>query len=108
MERLADEQRQADERLIAYCRRLDDAGDDAALADSVAFDRGSRGRMIDRVDRTLAHVFMHATHHRGQVHAMLSGTSVAPPQLDDFIMGTDAAVRVDDLAAVGMTEEDLA
>jgi uncharacterized damage-inducible protein DinB len=31
---------------------------------------------------TLAHFFNHQTHHRGQVHDMLSGTPVAPPSLD--------------------------
>jgi uncharacterized damage-inducible protein DinB len=31
---------------------------------------------------TLAHFFNHQTHHRGQVHGMLSGTSVQPPPLD--------------------------
>ena len=30
----------------------------------------------------LAHVFNHQTHHRGQAHAMLSSTRVAPPSLD--------------------------
>ena len=30
----------------------------------------------------LAHFFNHQTHHRGQVHGMLSGTPVAPPSLD--------------------------
>jgi uncharacterized damage-inducible protein DinB len=30
----------------------------------------------------LAHFFNHQTHHRGQVHGMLSGTPVAPPPLD--------------------------
>ncbi len=30
----------------------------------------------------LAHVFNHQTHHRGQVHGMLSDTPVAPPPLD--------------------------
>jgi uncharacterized damage-inducible protein DinB len=30
----------------------------------------------------LTHLFNHQTHHRGQAHAMLSGTSVAPPPLD--------------------------
>ncbi len=39
---------------------------------------------------------------------MLSGTSVAPPQLDEFLMETDAVFREDDLEAVGMTEADLA
>lgn len=31
---------------------------------------------------TLSHFFNHQTHHRGQVHAMLSSTSVPPPPLD--------------------------
>ncbi len=101
---LADEQRRIDARLIAFCASLHD---DAALARQVAFDRGSRGRPLDRIDRTLAHLFMHQTHHRGQVHAMLSGTSVQPPQLDEFLMATDARFRGDDLQAVGMTEADL-
>jgi uncharacterized damage-inducible protein DinB len=104
MAELAREQQAADERLIAFCDRLD-APD---LARRVAFDRGARGRPLDRIDRTLAHVFMHQTHHRGQVHAMLSGTSVAPPQLDEFLMETDAVFREADLNAVGMTEADLA
>jgi uncharacterized damage-inducible protein DinB len=30
----------------------------------------------------LAHFFNHQTHHRGQAHAMLSGTNVPPPPLD--------------------------
>jgi uncharacterized damage-inducible protein DinB len=108
MAALEEQQRITDERLIAFCRRLDEAGDDRALSQMVAFDRGSRGRPLDRIDRTLSHLFMHATHHRGQVHAMLSGTSVAPPQLDEFLMATDASFRVDDLEAVGMKERDLA
>lgn len=29
-----------------------------------------------------AHLFNHQTHHRGQVHVMLSQTAVAPPSLD--------------------------
>jgi uncharacterized damage-inducible protein DinB len=29
-----------------------------------------------------AHMFNHQTHHRGQVHVMLSQTSVRPPSLD--------------------------
>ena len=31
---------------------------------------------------TLTHFFNHQTHHRGQAHAMLSSTQVAPPMLD--------------------------
>lgn len=31
---------------------------------------------------TMLHMFNHATHHRGQVHDMLSATDVSPPALD--------------------------
>lgn len=34
---------------------------------------------------TLAHLFNHQTHHRGQAHGLLSQTAVAPPPLDLFI-----------------------
>ena len=30
----------------------------------------------------LGHLFNHQTHHRGQVHGLLSGTTIAPPPLD--------------------------
>jgi uncharacterized damage-inducible protein DinB len=39
--------------------------------------------------QVLGHVFNHQTHHRGQVHALLSGTSVAPPSLDLIYLGWD-------------------
>ena len=57
--------------------------------------------------RLLAHVFEHQTHHRGQVHAMLSGSAVAPPQLDEFLMPSDAGFRVADMAALGWREDEV-
>lgn len=36
----------------------------------------------DPVSLLIAHLFNHQTHHRGQVHDMLSQTDVAPPSLD--------------------------
>jgi uncharacterized damage-inducible protein DinB len=104
---LAERQRATDLRLIGFCERLADAGE-AASPRLISLDRGASGVVRESVDTTLAHLFMHATHHRGQVHAMLSGSSIVPPQLDDFIMTDDARFRVADLAANGMTEADLA
>ena len=43
----------------------------------------------ERTDRLLAHLFQHQIHHRGQAHAMLSGSGVAPPQLDEFFLDYD-------------------
>ena len=35
---------------------------------------------------------------------MLAGTSVAPPQLDEFFCDIDAALRAADLAEMGLSE----
>ena len=56
---------------------------------------------------TLMHLFLHDQHHRGQIHAMLSGTTVAAPQLDEFIMTDDAHARSADLIALGWGEATL-
>jgi uncharacterized damage-inducible protein DinB len=96
---LSERQRQSDERLIAWC----DAADATALSQLVDMDRGTTVRR-DRAAHVLAHLFMHQTHHRGQAHAMLSGTQVAPPQLDDFLMPSDAQFREADMRALGWQE----
>ena len=97
---LAERQRASDERLIAYCDHLDDAGCQAV----VTMDRGEGKVQRDLAMHVLAHLFMHQTHHRGQVHAMLSGTAVQPPQLDEFLMPSDAVFRTADMAALGWDE----
>lgn len=77
-----------------------------SLARIIAIDRGERVQH-DRRDDILSHVFQHQTHHRGQVHGMLSATSVKPPQLDEFIVGDDHAARAEDMALLGWSESDL-
>ena len=96
---LVERQRRSDERLIAWCDALTDAGCDAM----VDMDRGEHVQR-DRVAHVLAHLFMHQTHHRGQAHAMLAGTAVAPPQLDEFLMPSDERFRTADMAALGWRE----
>ncbi|HEX7686499.1 MAG TPA: DinB family protein [Burkholderiaceae bacterium] len=96
-------QERSDQRLIAFCDRLDA---DAANA-IVAMPRGEGRVQRDRAAHVLQHLFMHQTHHRGQVHAMLSGTAVKPPQLDEFLMPSDAQYRVMDMSAVGWTEREV-
>lgn len=88
--------------LLAHVQSLSPA----ALADIVAVDRGDRTQH-DRRDDLLSHLFQHQTHHRGQVHGMLSTTPIPPPQLDEFIVGDDHAARAADMAALGWTEPDL-
>ena len=99
---LALRQQASDERLIAWCNTLDDAGCDAMID----MDRGEHVQR-DRAAHVLAHLFMHQTHHRGQVHAMLAGTAVAPPQLDEFLMPSDAGFRSADMAALGWREDEV-
>lgn len=96
------EQAAVDRRLLAVCEGLDAGG----LARPVTIDRGNR-EQVERCDRLLLHLFEHQIHHRGQAHAMLSGTSVEPPQLDEFFPAADAPLRTDDFAALGWTEAEI-
>jgi uncharacterized damage-inducible protein DinB len=99
MAELSAAQAAEDRRLAALC---DGLGSDADLARPVALDRGPRGILPDALGPVLAHLFVHQVHHRGQVHAMLAGTRVPPPQLDEFFLAEDAAVRDRELAAIGL------
>jgi uncharacterized damage-inducible protein DinB len=60
--------------------------------------------LIDSFTRILAHLFQHQIHHRGQAHAMLAGTAVAPPQLDEFFCSNEADLRAPDFAELGFDE----
>lgn len=94
---LAAAQRASDRRLIAFCDSLDAKGLDA----EVTVERADGRRSIELAGGVLTHLFVHQIHHRGQVHAMLSGTPVPPPQLDEFFLREDAARRAPDVAALG-------
>lgn len=93
-------------RLDQTIINLVDALMPADLTRPVHIHRAARIQTETMAD-TLMHVFLHDQHHRGQVHAMLSGTTAAPPQLDEFIMADDARFRTADLATLGWTEADL-
>ncbi len=97
---LSREQHAADRRLIAVCSALDDAMLDAPMLVPRA-----KGVLVERYGRLLAHVFGHQVHHRGQVHAMLAGTPVEPPQLDEFFCTDERDRRAADFAELGFTEE---
>ena len=97
---LAAAQMQADERLIGVCQHL-------SLEDlerRVATDREQDGQIPERIGDLLAHLFLHQTHHRGQVHTMLSGASVAPPQLDEFFLEYDRPRRSDEIRRLGFAD----
>ena len=94
------EQTAVDRRLIAVCEALTEQSLDAY----VKLNRDNRVQ-TERRDRLLLHLFQHQIHHRGQAHAMLSATSVKPPQLDEFYSVAEAPLRAEEFAALGWTEE---
>jgi len=96
---LAIEQHAVDRRLITLCGGLTDADVDRPIP-VVRRD----GVQLESATRLLAHLFQHQLHHRGQVHAMLAGTAVKPPQLDEFFCANEAALRADELAEIGLSE----
>ncbi|MFK4507427.1 DinB family protein [Bradyrhizobium daqingense] len=89
-----------DKRLIAVC----DALTPESLDGVVRINRGTAVQ-TERRDRLLMHLFQHQIHHRGQAHAMLSETSVAPPQLDEFFAEGEAPLRAAEFADLGWTED---
>jgi uncharacterized damage-inducible protein DinB len=95
-------QANVDRRLLAVVRELDRF----SLRRIVSVHR-RHGIQYERMDRLLLHLFQHQIHHRGQAHAMMSGTPAHPPQLDEFFSAGEAHLRADELAALGWTEEDI-
>jgi len=89
-----------DRRLIAFSDGIGDGG----LNRVVQTHREDRVQ-TERCDRLLMHLFQHDTRHRGQAHAMLSGTSVKPPQLDEFFAIGEAPLRAGEFAELGWTEQ---
>jgi uncharacterized damage-inducible protein DinB len=97
---LLDAQHDVDRRLLALCHALADD----ELEQPVGIPRRT-GVQYETVTRTLAHLFQHQIHHRGQAHAMLAGTPVKPPPLDEFFCANEAHLRAAELAEIGLSEE---
>jgi uncharacterized damage-inducible protein DinB len=74
----ADRERE-DARIAAFIDGLDEA----KLAGAVSYSTISKPAPITQpLAPALAHFFNHQTHHRGQVHALLTGLGAAAPSLD--------------------------
>ncbi len=70
--------RQEDRRIEEFA-----AGIDEQWLDGTIRYINNEGRTLeDPIDLLVAHFFNHQTHHRGQLHDMLSQTEVSPPVLD--------------------------
>lgn len=95
---LVEAQRAVDRKLLAFVSSLTDDRDLDAI---VAVQRPARD-YEERIGDVLQHMFVHQIHHRGQAHAMLSGTSVPPPQLDELYLREDLPRRESDLLELGL------
>jgi uncharacterized damage-inducible protein DinB len=95
---LAEGQARADLALVAFCDGLTEADLDRV----VTIDRKDGIDYRERIGSILAHLFQHQIHHRGQAHAMLAGTRVKPPQLDEFFLDSDTDRRTAALKRLGL------
>jgi len=67
-----------DARIEDFFARLE-----ASFLDRTLQYTNSEGKdYVEEMSVAVSHLFNHQTHHRGQVHVMLSQTSVQPPSLD--------------------------
>ena len=100
VEALSAAQAAVDRRLLAVVEALSAAD----LLRVIEVHRGVRIQR-ERLDWLLLHLFQHDIHHRGQAHAMLSGTPIRPPQLDEFFSVGEAPLRAKEFTELGWTEE---
>lgn len=68
-----------DRRIVDFVDRLDDI----RIAGTIKYRRVSSPEQFEQqLASALAHWFNHQTHHRGQVHALLTGLAGKAPELD--------------------------
>ena len=77
-EELREARRREDLRIEDFAAGLDEE----FLGGEVRYVNNEGRAVEDPVDLLVAHFFNHQTHHRGQVHDMLTQTEVSPPVLD--------------------------
>ncbi len=67
-----------DAEIVAFADTLDEA----KLNDTFTYANMAGQRFTDPLFPPLMHFFNHQTHHRGQVHGLLSHAGIDPPELD--------------------------
>jgi uncharacterized damage-inducible protein DinB len=67
-----------DKRIEAFASDLDEE----FLGGTIRYINNEGRIHVDPVDLLVTHFFNHQTHHRGQIHDMLTQTNVPPPVLD--------------------------
>jgi uncharacterized damage-inducible protein DinB len=75
---LRDARQAKDDEIIAFAESLDEA----RLNDTFTYTNMAGQQFTDPLFPPLMHVFNHQTHHRGQVHGLLSHAGASPPSLD--------------------------
>lgn len=90
-------QREVDLRLLRFVDALDERG----IERIVKMERRDHVQK-EKAGDVLLHLFTHQMHHRGQAHAMLAGTPVKPPQLDEFFMAEELPLREAELRELGL------
>ena len=84
---LAEERRRADADIVAWA----DGIDDRALAQDLRwFSGAARREIVMSRAKLVVHFFNHQTHHRGQVHAMLTRAGEHTGDTDIFLVVPDA------------------
>ena len=79
LDSLAQAREHDDRRIVAFAEGLDDVG----LFREISYRRGAAPELqFAQVAPVLAHWFNHQTHHRGQVHVLMSGLVGVAPVLD--------------------------
>ena len=79
---------------------VDEALSPESLSRTVAIYRKSTIQ-TERMDRLLLYLFQRQIGNRGQAHAMLGGTPINSPQLDEFFAESAASLRVHDISELG-------
>ena len=95
---LRDAQRSVDDDLVRNVEGLRAEGD---LDAKIRLERRDKVQEETTGD-VLLHLFGHQIHHRGQVHAMLAGTEIAPPPLDEFFLREELPLRQRELEELGL------
>lgn len=67
-----------DRRIETFANRLTDT----CLMQFIRYVNNQGRTLEDPTDLLIAHFFNHQTHHRGQIHDLLTQTAVTPPSLD--------------------------
>jgi len=70
--------KEQDARIESFFKKLDSGFCDRTLSYTNSLGK----HRVESAPMAVGHFFNHQTHHRGQVHVMLSQTSTAPPSLD--------------------------